>query len=149
MNDHYRYKRGTRIIRLFHKRKEYFSGYWFLHLKWSQKFVFLLKKLSIAGLQSCISFRCTAKWFSYIYMYTNTYTTMQSQLSPTLSDPMGCSLAGSSVHGIFQYSYTGNPDPGIEPTLPASFFTGQWIRYHWAIWEVWIHIHLFQILFPL
>ena len=24
------------------------------------------------------------------------------QLCPTLSDPMGCSLPGSSVHGIFQ-----------------------------------------------
>ena len=25
-----------------------------------------------------------------------------AQLCPTLSDPMGCSLPGSSVHGIFQ-----------------------------------------------
>ena len=25
-----------------------------------------------------------------------------AQLSPTLSDPMDCSLPGSSVHGIFQ-----------------------------------------------
>ena len=25
-----------------------------------------------------------------------------AQLCPTLSDPMDCSLAGSSVHGIFQ-----------------------------------------------
>ena len=25
-----------------------------------------------------------------------------TQLSPTLSDPMGCSLPGSSIHGIFQ-----------------------------------------------
>ena len=25
-----------------------------------------------------------------------------SQLCPTLSDPMDCSLSGSSVHGIFQ-----------------------------------------------
>ena len=38
-------------------------------------------------------------------MYMNTYTTMQSQLSPTFSDPMDCSMTGSSVHGIFQYSY--------------------------------------------
>ena len=149
MNDHYRYKRGTRIIRIFHKRKEYVSGYWFLHLKWSQKVAFLKKKLSIAGLQCCISFRYTAKWFSYVYMYPNTYTTMQSQLNTTLSDPVGCSLTDSSVHGIFQYSYTGNPYPGIEPTFPASFFTGRWVRYHWATWEVWIPIHLFQILFPL
>ena len=25
-----------------------------------------------------------------------------AQLSPTLSDPMDCSLLGSSIHGIFQ-----------------------------------------------
>ena len=27
---------------------------------------------------------------------------LQPQLYPTLSDPMDCSLSGSSVHGIFQ-----------------------------------------------
>ena len=29
-------------------------------------------------------------------------TNMRSQSCPTLSDPMDCSLPGSSVHGIFQ-----------------------------------------------
>ena len=52
-----------------------------------------------------------------------------TQLCPTLSDPMDCSLPGSSVHGIFQarvlewgaiaFSPGYIPDPGIEPTSPA------------------------------
>ena len=51
-------------------------------------------------------------------------------LYPTLCDPVGCSLPGSSVHGIFpgkEYS-TGLlfpppgdlPDPGIQCMSPAS-----------------------------
>ena len=61
-----------------------------------------------------------------------------AQLYLTLSDPMGCSPPGSSVHGIFQAriveqvatSYRGDlPDPGIEPAslespaLAGRFFT--------------------------
>ena len=47
----------------------------------------------------------------------------------TLSDPMDCSLPGSSVHGIFQArileliampSPGDLPDPGIEPETPVA-----------------------------
>ena len=50
----------------------------------------------------------------------------QSYLTP--SDPMDCSLPGSSIHGIFQarvlewgpFSSPGHlPDPGIEPGSPT------------------------------
>ena len=47
-----------------------------------------------------------------------------AQSCPTLSNPMDCSLPGSSVHGILQKEYWSglpfpspgdHPDPGIEP----------------------------------
>ena len=47
----------------------------------------------------------------------------------TLRDPMDCSLAGSSVHGVFQarvleqvaiFFSRDLPDPGIEPVSPVS-----------------------------
>ena len=49
---------------------------------------------------------------------------MLTQLCPTLCDPKGCSLPGSSVRGISQgglpFPPPGNrSDPGIEPTSPA------------------------------
>ena len=51
------------------------------------------------------------------------------QSCPTLCDPMGCSLSGSSVHGILQarilewvaISYSRDlPEPGIKPASPKS-----------------------------
>ena len=51
-----------------------------------------------------------------------------AQSCPTLSDPMDCSLPGSSVHGIFQarilewvaISSPGDlPEPRIKPVSPA------------------------------
>ena len=52
-----------------------------------------------------------------------------AQLCPTLRDPMGCILPGSSVHGILLWhEYWGGllfpspadlPNPGIEPRSPA------------------------------
>ena len=51
-----------------------------------------------------------------------------AQLSPTLYDPMDCSLPGSSVHGIFQtrvlewvaITSPGDlPDLGVEPGSPT------------------------------
>ena len=52
-----------------------------------------------------------------------------AQLCPTLSDPMDCSLSGSSVHGIFQarildwvaISFSRDlPDPVIKPESLSS-----------------------------
>ena len=52
-----------------------------------------------------------------------------TQLCPTLSDPMDCSLPGSSVHGIFPGKSTGvgrqrkiNLEVNLEGT-PESHFT--------------------------
>ena len=51
-----------------------------------------------------------------------------ARLCPTLSDPVNCSLPGSSFHGILQQEYWSGqpfpssgdlPDPGIEPGSPA------------------------------
>ena len=39
----------------------------------------------------------SAQKFHFIHIFANT-----AQSCPTLSDPMDCSLRGSSVHGIFQ-----------------------------------------------
>ena len=72
----------------------------------------------------CVNFCCTAKWFSYTYIYHTyifhilflynllqdteySYTVKETesevaQSCPTLCDPMDSSLPGFSVHGIFQ-----------------------------------------------
>ena len=51
-----------------------------------------------------------------------------AQSCQTLSDPMDCSLPGSSVHGFSRQEYWSGvpspspgdlPDPGIEPRSPA------------------------------
>ena len=46
-----------------------------------------------------------------------------AQWCPTLSDPMDCSLSGSSVHGIFQARVH---DLEITPKNDALFITGDW-----------------------
>ena len=64
---------------------------------------FFLKKLNIADLRSSVSFRCTAKWFRYIYIYilfpygSKIFVT-QSCLS--LCSPIDWSPPASPVHGI-------------------------------------------------
>ena len=68
---------------------------------------------------------------------TNTFTfhpcsvklkVLVAQSYPTLSDPMDCTLPGSSVHGILQQEHWSGlpfpsprdlPDPGMEPRSPA------------------------------
>ena len=62
-------------------------------VKWR---VYLLN-WSIADLQYCVSFRSTAKWFSYIF-----YCCLVAKSCPTLSDPMNCRMPGSTVHRIAQ-----------------------------------------------
>ena len=58
----------------------------------------------IADLQYCVSFRSTAKIFSYIYIhiYMCVCVVKVTQLCLTLCDPVDYSQSGSSVHGIFQ-----------------------------------------------
>ena len=58
----------------------------------------------IADLQYCVSFRSTAKIFSYIYIhiYVCVCVVKVTQLCLTLCDPVDYSQSGSSVHGIFQ-----------------------------------------------
>ena len=51
-----------------------------------------------------------------------------AQSCPTLSDPMDCSLPGSSVHGIFQAKYwSGVPSPSLNyyttVYYPCHFFS--------------------------
>ena len=84
----------------------------------------------IADLQYCVSFRSTAKIFSYIYIcvYIYIYIVKITQLCLTLCDPMDYSWSGSSVHGIFQVrilEWVGVlfsrdlPNPGLEPRSPT------------------------------
>ena len=48
-----------------------------------------------------------------------------AQSCPTLSDPMDCSLAGSSVHGIFQAKYwSGVPLPSPSPVCSSPYNKG-------------------------
>ena len=49
------------------------------------------------------------------------------QSCPTLSDPMDCSLTGSSIHGIFQarvleWGAIAFSDIGVGPALMTSFY---------------------------
>ena len=58
-----------------------------------------------------------------------------AQSCPTLSDPMDCSLPGSSVHGIFQadvlewgaIAFSVGPTRALQPTtlLPDSVFSAE------------------------
>ena len=66
-----------------------------------------------------------AVWHYECFEYTQWYVCSVTKLCPALSDPMACSLPGSSVHGIFREEnwgglpvpFPGNlPDPWIGPT---------------------------------
>ena len=63
------------------------------------------------------------------YSYISRYMPSSSLVSDSFCNPMGCSLPGSSSHGIFQarilewlpFLPAGDlPNPGIEPTMPVS-----------------------------
>ena len=67
-----------------------------------------------------------------------------AQLSPTLSDPMDCSLPGSSIHGIFQarvLEWVAIAFSGywvdINSNLYLNLYMSHWIVYtkHWAAYE--------------
>ena len=66
-----------------------------------------------------------------------------SVVSDSFAAP-GCSLPGSSVHGISQASILGwvaissskgSSQPRVQTWVPCVFCTGRWILYHWATWE--------------
>ena len=42
-------------------------------------------------------------------LFNSKVKVLVAQLCLTLCDPVGCSLPGSSLHGILQYSWLGNP----------------------------------------
>ena len=74
-------------------------------------------------------------------MGTFVYICMCAQLWPTLYDPMGCSLLGSSFHGYSMQEYWSGlsfpppgdlPDPGIEPCVSCM---GRQILYCCTTWE--------------
>ena len=62
-------------------------------------FSFILIFWSIAALQCCVMFCCTAKWISYTYTIC---CCLVAKSGRTLCDPMNCSPPSSSVHGILQ-----------------------------------------------
>ena len=88
---------------------------------------------------------------------------VRGQLSPTFCEPMDCSPPGFSVHGIIQEEYWsglpfpcpgGLPDPGVEPTSPASpalagrFFTSEppgkpKINKYWGYTYLYLLIYIY------
>ena len=72
--------------------------------------------------------------------FNKKYCCLVAKWCPTLCNPMGYSLTGCSIHGIFQARildwvaisfYRGLPDPGIKPESMSSP-VGRQILYHWA-----------------
>ena len=59
----------------------------------------LLFYWSTEDLHYCVSFRFTAKWFSFVCVCVCVWVT---QSCPTFCDPIDCSPPGSSVHEILQ-----------------------------------------------
>ena len=78
-----------------------------------------------------------------------------TQSCPTLSDPMDCSLPGSSFHGIFQARVLewvatafsrGSSQPRDWTHISC---IGRWVLYHWATREASVQINSFQIIINL
>ena len=126
---------------------------------WCQSFLFaFFFNWSIVDLRYCVSFRWTAKWFSYIYVCVCKST----QLCPTLFDPMDYRSPGTSVHGLLQARIQewvaipfsmGSSQPRDRPQvscIAGRFFTVWATREaHMCIfWCICIFI-LFQDSFPL
>ena len=92
----------------------------------------------------------TCKVFGGVFC---TVYTQLLQFSPTLCDPMGCSLPGSSLHGIFQarilepvaISSSRESSQTRDPTHFSSVSCiGKQILYLWATWEAQFNIDTWQ-----
>ena len=117
----------------------------FLHTEISQKYkILIIKELEehVSSLMNVlVSHENTKKKMHFVECWNNIWTLQESksttqskvkwsevsQSTPTLCDPMHCSLPGSSIHGIFQaivlewiaISFSGIfPTQGSNPSLP-------------------------------
>ena len=52
----------------------YSTRWWLYHFDSSSFFIICISYWSIVDLQCCVSFRCTAKWFSYTYTYIHSFS---------------------------------------------------------------------------
>ena len=69
--------------------------------------------------------------YIHIYIYISEMHSEVSQLCPTLSNPMDCSLPGFSVHGIFQAGTFSERPCHDVPTSPTR-----------KVFPIWIFLHL-------
>ena len=105
---------------------------------WNTVWQFLTKlSIFISCDSTSVTTWCLPKWVEhYVHIITHTwiFTLIEkkesevTQLCLTLCEPMGCSLPGSSVHGIFQARvlewvaisfFRDLPNPGTEPGSPT------------------------------
>ena len=69
----------SRSVLSFHSPQSVFHRAEVLKFEWSSALILslmdcaFLKNWSIVDLQGCVSFNCTAKWFSYSYLYLHLY----------------------------------------------------------------------------
>jgi len=95
---------------------------------------------SLVHLQCCVSFKCTAKWFSYAVVTV-------VELLSRICNPMDCSLPGSSVHGISQArilewvaisSSRRSSQPRDRTHISC---IDKQVLHHWATREAHMHLH--------
>ena len=77
----------------------------------------------------------------FVFNPHKTLAYLCAQSSPTLCNPISCSLPGSSVHGISQARILEwvilSCSRGSAPFRDWTHISciGRWILYHWATWE--------------
>ena len=105
----------------------------------------------------CVCVRTCRRGFSGLACFAA--LCMFAQSSPILSDPMGFSPPGSSLHGISRQEYWSElpflppgdlPDPGIKPTSPESpTLAGGFLPTVSHVLQRWGHITCAFLLLPL
>ena len=89
-------------------------------------------------LQCCVSFKYTAKWFSYIHTHTRMYESVCRSVVSNSLRPVDCGPPGSSVHGILQAGilkwfaipFSKGPSWPMDRTLASYVFCiGRWVLY--------------------